>query len=125
MSTALVFQLSGKMAHFRKFYTNSSSLSYYFPPKTVVSGIIAAMLGLQRDSYYDAFAESASISVEILIPLRKKIHVVNYLKVKQPSDIRGTGGGTQVPIEFVVASNFPANLTYNVYFRHQDSSLYN
>ncbi|ODN29668.1 type I-B CRISPR-associated protein Cas5b [Fervidobacterium thailandense] len=125
MPKALVFQLSGKMAHFRKFYTNSSSLSYYFPPKTAVSGIIAAMLGLQRDSYYDTFSEPACITVEILTPLRKKIHVVNYLLVKQPSDIRGTSGGTQVPLEFVTASNFPENLTYNVYFTHQDTSLYN
>jgi CRISPR-associated protein, Cas5h family len=61
----LVFDIKGPMAHFRKYYTNSSSLSYLFPPRTVVVGLIAGLLGLpserhtkeKRDIYYEKFDE--------------------------------------------------------------------
>lgn len=51
----IIFELWGKFAHFRKFYTNSSSLSYSVPPRTTIEGIIAAILGYERDSYYEKF----------------------------------------------------------------------
>ncbi len=51
-----VFDLYGKFAHFRKFYTNSSSLTYLIPPRTTIEGIIAALLGYERDSYYDVLS---------------------------------------------------------------------
>ena len=44
----VIFDIEGKFAHFRKIYTNSSSLSYLVPPRTTVQGIIAAMLGYER-----------------------------------------------------------------------------
>ena len=46
----IVFDIKGKFAHFRKFYTNSSSLTYGIPPRTAICGILAAILGLERDS---------------------------------------------------------------------------
>jgi CRISPR-associated protein Cas5h len=49
----LAFSLSGRFAHFRKFYTNASSLSYLVPPRTVVLGILGSILMMPRDSYYD------------------------------------------------------------------------
>jgi CRISPR-associated protein Cas5h len=121
----LVFDLIGKTAHFRKFYTNSSSLSYYFPPRTTVAGIIAATLGLQRDSYYETFHENAFISVEIKTPLRKKTNVVNYLFVKSPSDVTGRSGGTQIPLEFVYPTHGVDNIIYRIFFHHEDDNIYN
>lgn len=47
----LIFDIKGPMAHFRKFYTNSSSLSYLVPPKTVVAGLIAGLLGLPSERH--------------------------------------------------------------------------
>jgi len=121
----LVFDLIGKMAHFRKFYTNSSSLSYYFPPRTTLAGILAALLGLERDSYYEQFDESAFISLEIKTSLRKKVNVVNYLFVKSPADITGKEGGTQVPLEFVLPVRGVENIVYRVFFSHEDKNIYN
>lgn len=120
----LVFDLIGKVAHFRKFYTNSSSLSYYFPPRTTLAGIIAAMLGFQRDSYYEDFDENAFISVEIKTPLRKKTNVVNYLFVTSPSEVTGKRGGTQVPLEFVLPVRGFDNLIYRVFFHHENDRIY-
>jgi CRISPR-associated protein, Cas5h family len=58
------------MAHFRKVYSNSTSLSYYFPPRTTVLGIVAAALGLPRDSYYDKLNQ-LNVGVSAVTPLRK------------------------------------------------------
>ncbi|MEN3042815.1 MAG: type I-B CRISPR-associated protein Cas5b [Fervidobacterium sp.] len=124
MDRVIVFEISSKMAHFRKFYTNSSSLSYFFPPKTTLAGMIAAFLGYQKDSYYELFDESAKIAVEIVNPLRKKIQVVNYLFVKSPSDLSGISGGTQIPLEFVLPVKFEEDVVYRIYFFHQNLEIY-
>ncbi|HLP58983.1 MAG TPA: CRISPR-associated protein Cas5 [Candidatus Deferrimicrobium sp.] len=62
----ICFKISGKFAHFRKFYTNASSLSYLVPPRTVITGMLGSILKLPRDSYYDLFnGENCNISVAI------------------------------------------------------------
>ncbi len=53
LQTILKLKLSGRMAHFRKFYTNASSLTYTIPPRTSICGIVGSILELPRDSYYD------------------------------------------------------------------------
>ena len=71
----LIFDLSGKMAHFRKYYTNSSSLTYYFPPRTVIIGLIAGLIGKERDSYYEIFSKDKAyvgISIKSNIQSRRQ-----------------------------------------------------
>ena len=124
----LVFDLIGKAAHFRKFYTNSSSLSYYFPPKTTLAGLVAGILGFERDSYYEIFDEPAKIGVKIATPLRKKINTVSYLMIKKSesknlSAFRGLKDRTLVPIEFVYPKN-AENIIYRIYFSHEDNDLF-
>lgn len=79
------FTLCGKFAHFRKFYTNSSSLSYMIPPRTVVIGLLASILRIKRDEYYELFNEDESkISVSVFpgITIRKQTQSMNYLHTK-------------------------------------------
>ncbi len=38
--------MKGKRAHFRRFYTNSSALTYPVPPPTTLQGLLGAALGL-------------------------------------------------------------------------------
>jgi len=78
----LSFQISGQFAHFRKFYTNASSLSYLIPPRTVIIGILASVLRYERDSYYEVFSpEKFRISVAIApgTRIKKKMQSLNYL----------------------------------------------
>lgn len=44
----LCFELFGDYAQFRKFFTNMSPLSFSIPPRTVLMGIIGAMLGVDK-----------------------------------------------------------------------------
>ena len=42
------FRYHAKFGHFRKPYSNVSSLSYPFPPRTALAGLIGAILGVPK-----------------------------------------------------------------------------
>lgn len=44
------FQLHGKVAHFSRAETQTSILSYPVPPRTVLLGLVAAILGVPKDA---------------------------------------------------------------------------
>lgn len=129
-SNILICDLEGPFAHFRKYYTNSSSLSYAFPPPTTIAGLIAGILGLERDSYYDTFSSrNFHSTVEILTPVRKIIQTVNYVFVLSPSDVNKVKGSTQVPFELVVSKYSNkykySKIKYRLYLTHKDKRIYN
>jgi len=91
----LKFNIYGKFAHFRKFYTNSSSLSYLVPPRTVITGMLASIMECERDSYYELFSpEKIKISVAISpgTAITKQMQSMNYLHFKYHNFLcKGTG----------------------------------
>ncbi len=120
----VVFEMSGRMAHFRKVHTNSSSLTYLVPPRTTLSGIVAAILGLERDSYYEQLGPRNSwLTVSLRTPVRTVMQTINNLFVKSPSDLSGSNGHTQVPTELVIPQTGEGVLTYRIYFSHRDSAV--
>ena len=71
-SKAIVFDIWGDYAHFRKIETTTSPLTYFIPTGTALAGLISAMIGLKRDSYYDLFSpENTRLAIRIINPLRK------------------------------------------------------
>ncbi len=56
----LSFTVEGPWAHFRRIDTTTEKLTYRVIPRTTAAGLIAAVLGEPRDSYYDTFARDAS-----------------------------------------------------------------
>jgi CRISPR-associated protein Cas5h len=126
MNKILIFDLEGTIAHFRKFYTNSSSLSYAFPPRTVIIGLLAGILGYERDTYYDIFSsENCNIGLSIKKPIRKLIQTVNYIRTKDVKELTGSGGHTQIPIEFVLPQVGEKILKYRIYFLHKKDEILN
>lgn len=122
----IAFDLSGKMAHFRKYYTNSSSLSYYFPPRTTIIGLIAGLLGFERDSYYEIFSpEKTKISLIIKSPLRKITQTINYIWANDVKYLNSSKGQhTQVPFEIVLPQDIKENICYRIFFYHKDKKLF-
>jgi len=125
----LIFDIKGSVAHFRKFYTNSSSLSYTFPPRTTITGLIAGMLGKERDSYYEDFSsERCKVAVSIRTPVRKIMQTVNYVQTKKSEGgIKGvnlSAGHTQIPLEIVLPSQSSKELKYRIYFYHNDKIMW-
>lgn len=140
----LIFDVRGPMAHFRKYYTNSSSLSYLFPPRTVVTGLIAGLLGLpseiyakeDEEPYYERFGGDISlVAVSVRTKVTRMMQTVNYLATdnfpKTPDKLlwKMTGGEighTQIPLE-ILLPEIGNDITYRVYFYHanENEKIYN
>jgi len=120
----LIFDIKGPMAHFRKYYTNSSSLSYAFPPRTAAAGMIAAILGYERDSYYDIFERSrCGIGVSARTAIRHITQTVNYVRTKGLRELNGSFGPTQVPLDIIMPIKEHTSLVYRMYFCHEDKNI--
>ncbi|WP_049972559.1 type I-B CRISPR-associated protein Cas5b [Haladaptatus cibarius] len=61
----------GPWGHFRRIEGNIVKQTYRIIPRTTVAGLLAAVLGIGRDDYYDLFApEESAIAIEPIEPLR-------------------------------------------------------
>lgn len=125
------FDISGKFAHFRKYYANNTAMTYSLPPRTTIIGILAAILGKPRDSYYEDFSsDKIKIGIAIKTPIKKSFHRLNFLSVKRlgdfrtsfDSDFRGMAGNPiQTPFEVVTGLNLQENdVKYRIFISHFD-----
>ena len=49
------FTVRGEWAHFRRVEANRTKMTYRLPPRTTIAGMLAAICGYDRDSYYGLF----------------------------------------------------------------------
>lgn len=126
MGEVLVFDLTGPMAHFRKYYTNTSALTYGFPPRTALMGVVAAVLGFERDSYYEKL-DRGRFAVAVKVPPRRLFQTVNYVRTKREDLplLRRLQRlpGTQTPLEFLFPDGEYRALRFRVFFSHPDGGL--
>ncbi len=120
MDKLVVFELKGKLACWKKFYTNSSSFTSFIPYRTNILGIIASVLELPRDSYYSELStENCKISVEILSTLKKQFHCLNYFKKPNQRDY------TQVRLEVLSPEDISQDMIkYRVYLWFKDNNKF-
>lgn len=115
----LIWDLWGDYAHFRKYYTTSSPLTFAFPPRPTLAGIVGALLGLQKDEYPGILSGSeATYAVRIMKPIKKTRLAVNYINTKEAIDMSKIKTRSQVRLELV------KNPCYRIYFSHIDHSIY-
>lgn len=120
MNKVLVFDLIGDYVHFRKYYTTTSPLTFLFPPRTAILGLIGAILGYEKDSWTETFApEVCDIGIQIISPGRKGILKENWRKGPPKFSKRGFSWGemqsiSQIPLEVLRDARF------RVYFSHGD-----
>ncbi|MGI6789603.1 MAG: type I-B CRISPR-associated protein Cas5b [Aminobacterium colombiense] len=88
---AVVFEISGRMAMYRKPYTTTSSISFAFPPPTAIAGLICGIIGLSNDSDSNAcnakyweHLKGTKISIAICNNIAWKQHSINFWNVKEP-----------------------------------------
>ncbi|WP_394906756.1 CRISPR-associated protein Cas5 [uncultured Mesonia sp.] len=123
----LSFKISGKMAHFRKYFANNTAFSFSIPPRTTLMGIVAAAMGWSKDSYYEKLSsENIQFGIRVVSPLKKSFHRLNFLSIKSTgdmakkwsSDFRGEGGRIQTPFEIVSAWDIAKdNVVYQVFLK--------
>lgn len=102
-----------------------------------MTGIIGAILGRERDSYYEEFSvDNCRIAISIRRPIRKIMQTVNYIRTKEEDGYTTAKGVIKrfiekqinkypTPIELVIPSHVREDLTYRVYFQHRDNSVMN
>lgn len=112
ISEILIFNLYGKFANFKKFYSNTSSLTYKIPTRTVLMGIVASIMEEERNSYYEWLSpNNAKFGIKILKPSKTHFECMNYLNLKD-------GGRTQTRLELLMAKD--GILEYEIYFWCRD-----
>lgn len=117
----IVFDVWGDYAHFRKIETTTSPLTYPIPTGTSLAGLISAIIGLERDSYYEYFSpEYTRFAIKILNPLKKiriNLNLINTKKGFFLWDIKDNPR-TRIPFEFVKEPK------YRIYFCTQHNQIY-
>jgi CRISPR-associated protein Cas5h len=119
MVKMLVFDVWGDYAHFKRFYTTTSPLSFPIPPRTALCGLIGAIIGLEKEDndYLKYFStEFAHIALRLLNPIKKTVIAENLINTK---NARGPGmnliiNRTQIRFEFL------KNQKYRIYFYYTD-----
>ena len=77
----LAFDIWGDYAYFRRGYTSTSTITFPFPSRTTISGLIAGILGLEKDSYHDILLSDiksnprVQVQAEFLKDVKYRIYV--------------------------------------------------
>lgn len=121
----LVFDLYGDFAHFRKYYTTTSPLTFSFPPPPTIAGILGAIYGASREEYLDIFGyEKCQIALRIINRIKKVRMGINLINTKDNKYFllikkKGHEPRIQVYTEFVKSPK------YRVYVWHPDKEIFN
>ena len=69
--TCLSFTVRSTWGHFKRVGRSVTKQTYRVPPRTTVAGMLAAMVGCDRDSYYDVFgADTSALAITPCADLR-------------------------------------------------------
>ena len=116
----IAFDIWGDYGYFRRGYTSTSTITYPFPSRTTIAGLISGIVGLEKDSYHDLFNENNSkIGLRILNPIKKMNINLNYINTKEGfllSDIKANPR-VQVQAEFL------KDVKYRIYVSLDDNKL--
>ncbi len=102
-------------------------MSYLVPPRTTVVGMIAGLLGIERDQYYEDFSlDSCKIAVANRAPLKKVVQKLNLLHVEGKDDLNGSKEyHAQIPTELVIPADIRSDLlNYQIWLTHQNQEIY-
>ena len=120
----IIFDIWGDYAHFKKYYTTSSPLTFSIPPRTALIGIISAIIGIGKEEYLSLMTkDKAKIAVRIINPIKKVRITQNLIDTKggywKPVRRGNLTGRTQIQFEFL------KNPRFRIYFNHYNEEIYN
>lgn len=115
----LVFDLGSEYGHFRKFNTTTSPLTYSIPTRPAITGLLGAILGIERELSPGKFRDgvipvsevfkkaNAGIGVQILNPIKKVNIAFNLLDTeKVASSFFNIRQRTQIEFELLKDPSF-------------------
>ncbi len=119
MKSVLVFDLWGDLGHFKKPYTTTSPLSFAFPPRPTIAGIISAIVGLGKNEYPRFFLrKDAAIGLRLLNPVKKIRISHNLIDTKRAKLFSKIKQRTQIRQEYV------KDPRYRIYFQHKKAEIF-
>ena len=99
-ANCLSFTVSAPVAHFRKVETSTTRLTYGLPPRTTINGMLAAMLGLEVNSYYELFnLTNSALSINVETPLREMSMPIKHRNTDTERMTAESGGGLTLEYE--------------------------
>lgn len=115
----IVFDIWGDYGHFKKFHTTASPLTFSFPPPTAVIGIIAAILGIDKEKYWDTFnMANTMVAVRIINPVKKIRIGMNVIETKSAGPmLNRIKQRSQLKYEYLKDAH------YRIYFNHSEQAL--
>ncbi|MFW6015837.1 MAG: type I-B CRISPR-associated protein Cas5b [bacterium] len=120
MDKILCFDIWAEYAHFKKYYTTTSPLTFSIPPKTTIYGIIGAILGLGKEEYLNYFTTGeCHIGIQINKPIKKSRINLNLIDTKKAKMMSRIKTRTQIKTEFL------KDVGYRIYFTHKNKEIYN
>lgn len=107
-------------AHFRKIETTTSPLTYSIPTGTALAGMVSAIIGSSRDSYYERFSPTNTrFAIRILSKLKKariNLTLIDTSRGFRLGDI-DENPRTLIPFEFM------KDTKYRIYLWTKDENL--
>lgn len=115
----LVFDICADYAQFKKYFTNMSPLTFSMPPRTVLSGILGALIGIDKRENPECFSrENSFISVKTNHPVKKVKVPTNYLKTTKKEHFSRFVQHKPTNVEYLKEPSF------RVYVGHGDEKIY-
>jgi len=121
MDKVIALDIWGDYAHFKKFHTTASPLTFSVPPPTAIMGILGAIIGLKPGEYQRVLNEHVKVSLRILSEVRKMRMGINWIDTKGARHLE-TGkikNRTQIWVEYL------RNPCFRIYVLSNDTDLYN
>ena len=116
----IAFDIWGDYGYFRRGYTSTSTITYPFPSRTTLAGLISGILGLEKDSYHDIFSENNSeLGLRILNPIKKININLNYTNTKDSILLSEIKSNPRVQVQ----AEFLKDVKYRVYVSLDDDNL--
>lgn len=118
-----LFTIRGQFAHWRKWFTTTSALTYAFPPRTAVIGMVGAILGVQREEVPNVFKTSDTrIAVVPLRPIVKD-RLPEKWRQSPPRIVKGKFDPAKMDELFQENLEVIRRPHYRIVFWHRDEAL--
>jgi CRISPR-associated protein Cas5h len=125
----LVFDIWADYAHFRKFYTTTSPLTFSFPPPPTIAGILGAIYGTDKNTnkYLEIFGcKECRVSIRILNPIKKVRMGLNFITTKdncwQPI-LKITSKSRHEP-RTQIRTEFLKDPKFRIYVGHENKNIF-
>ncbi len=119
MDKVLAFDVWSEYAHFRKFFTTTSPLTFSIPPRTALCGLMGAILGFPKETYLSKFPrKDARFAVTLLNPVKKVRFTENLIDTDSIKNMNVIKQHTRIKFEFL------KDAKYRIYFTHTNPEIY-